>query len=41
MLDETVKTVLVDDSNNVQELVTTVCQKIGTAAARARPARTA
>jgi len=31
MLDETVKTVLVDDSNTVQELVATVCQKIGTA----------
>ena len=32
MLDETVKTVLVDDSNTVQELVATVCQKIGAVA---------
>ena len=31
MLDETVKTVLVDDSSSVHDLVITVCQKIGTA----------
>ena len=31
MMDDTVKTVLIDDSNTVHELVINVSQKIGTA----------